>query len=124
MQMIDAVGALASLAHESRLAVFRHLVEAGAEGDTPGRLAARLGISPSTLSFHLKELANAGLVTSRSESRFLIYSVDFGRMAALMAFLTHNCCKGMPDECLSTMETALSRCCAPSPHATAKRGAR
>jgi DNA-binding transcriptional ArsR family regulator len=121
MQMIDAVGVLAALAQESRLAVFRHLVEAGPEGDTPGRLAAKLGISPSTLSFHLKELANAGLVTARSESRFLVYSVDFAKMAALMAFLTHNCCKGMPDECLATMETALSRCCPPSANATAKR---
>lgn len=121
MQMIDAVGALAALAQESRLAVFRHLVEAGEAGDTPGRLAAKLGISPSTLSFHLKELANAGLVTARSESRFLVYTADFAKMAALMAFLTHNCCKGMPGECLATMETALSRCCPPSANATAKR---
>ena len=108
--MTEAVAGLAALANESRLKVYRHLVEAGPEGDTPGRIARRLGLPPSTLSFHLKELAHAGLVTSRSSSRFLVYCVDFERMAALMSFLTRNCCQGMPDECLATMETALSRC--------------
>ena len=110
MQIKDAVSALSALSHESRLAVFRQLVEAGPAGDTPGSLAARLEIAPSTLSFHLKELSHAGLVTSRASSRFLVYSVDFERMASLMTFLTRNCCRGMPAECLSTVETALSAC--------------
>lgn len=114
MQTKEAVVSLAALAHESRLGVFRLLLEAGPAGTTPGRVAESLGLTPSTLSFHLKELANAGLVTSRAESRFLLYAVDLDRMAALMAFLTENCCKGMPGECLATLETALSRCSAPS----------
>ena len=110
MQIKDAVSALSALSHESRLAVFRQLVEAGPAGDTPGSLAARLEIAPSTLSFHLKELSHAGLVTSRASSRFLVYSVDFDRMASLMTFLTQNCCRGMQAECLSTVETELSAC--------------
>ncbi len=113
MQTKDAVTSLAALAHESRLGVFRLLMEAGPGGTTPGKVAEALGVSPSTLSFHLKELANAGLVTSRAESRFLLYSVDMDRMASLMAFLTENCCRGMPGECVATMETALLRCCEP-----------
>ncbi len=109
MQIKDAVTGLSALANESRLAIFRHLVEAGPAGDTPGRIAQRLGLPPSTLSFHLKELAHAGLVRSRSSSRFLVYSVDFERMAELMAFLTRSCCHGMPEECFATIETAQSR---------------
>ena len=109
--MKDAVTGLSALAHESRLAVFRHLVEAGPAGDTPGRIAQRLALPPSTLSFHLKELANAGLVRSRSSSRFVVYSADFERIAELIAFLTRSCCHGMPDECFATLETALARKC-------------
>jgi len=108
MQIKDAVTGLSALANESRLAIFRHLVEAGPAGDTPGRIAQHLGIPASTLSFHLKELAHAGLVRSRSSSRFLVYSADFERMAALMAFLTRSCCHGMPEECFTTVETALT----------------
>ncbi len=111
MEIKDAVACLSALAHESRLAVFRQLVEAGPAGDTPGRIAAALGLPPSTLSFHLKELSHAGLVASRSSSRFLVYSVDFVRMAELMAFLTQSCCHGMPDECFAAVQTALDRRC-------------
>jgi ArsR family transcriptional regulator len=71
-------------------------------------------VPPATLSFHLKELSRAGLVSSRQESRFIYYRVDFAHMAALMTFLTQNCCKGMPQECLTVMETALGGCCSPS----------
>jgi ArsR family transcriptional regulator, arsenate/arsenite/antimonite-responsive transcriptional repressor len=118
MQIKEAVTGLSALANESRLAVFRHLVEAGPAGDTPGRIAGRLGMPPSTLSFHLKELAHAGLVTSRSSARFLVYSANFEAVAALMTYLTRNCCRGMPGECLATVETELSLCapastCAP-----------
>jgi DNA-binding transcriptional ArsR family regulator len=114
MKISDAVGALAALAQETRLAAFRLLVEAGPEGVPAGRIAQALDVAPATLSFHLKELARARLVHARPEGRFVIYSADFDRMAALMTFLTRNCCKGMPGECLETMETALARCCTPT----------
>jgi ArsR family transcriptional regulator, arsenate/arsenite/antimonite-responsive transcriptional repressor len=115
MESLSAVRALAALAQESRLAVFRLLVKAGPDGLAAGRVAAALDIAPATLSFHLKELANAGLVTARSESRFVYYSANFEQMAALMTYLTENCCQGMPDECLAVVETALGRCCVPAP---------
>jgi DNA-binding transcriptional ArsR family regulator len=111
MEIKDAVEALAALAQETRLAIFRLLVEAGPEGVPAGRLAEALDVPPATLSFHLKELSRAGLAHSRPEGRFVFYSADFERMAALMTFLTRNCCRGMPEECLTTVETALSRCC-------------
>jgi DNA-binding transcriptional ArsR family regulator len=114
MEIKEAVGALGALAQETRLAIFRVLVEAGPEGVPAGQLAELLEVPPATLSFHLKELAHAGLVGSRPEGRFIFYSADFDRMAALMTFLTHNCCRGMPEACLTTVETALSRCC-PAP---------
>jgi ArsR family transcriptional regulator, arsenate/arsenite/antimonite-responsive transcriptional repressor len=114
MDMKTAVSALTALAQETRLSIFRLLVEAGAEGVAAGRIAERLDVAAPTLSFHLKELHRAGLVSSRQESRFIYYAADFERMAALMTFLTHNCCRGMPDECLTIMETALGRCCAPA----------
>jgi DNA-binding transcriptional ArsR family regulator len=114
MEMTEAVAALGALAQETRLAVFRLLVEAGPEGVPAGAIAERLAVAPATLSFHLKELSHAGLAHPRQEGRFVIYSADFERMAALMTFLTRNCCKGMPSECLETVETALSRCC-PTP---------
>ncbi len=120
MQTNEAVTILAALAHESRLAVFRHLVEAGPAGDTPGNLAGALGLAPSTLSFHLKELSHAGLVTSKASARYLVYSVDFARLAGLMTFLTQSCCRGMPSECLSTMETALAGCAAAPATSTEK----
>jgi ArsR family transcriptional regulator len=114
METNDAVAALAALAQETRLSVFRLLVEAGPEGVAAGVVGEKLSVPPATLSFHLKELARAGLVASRPEGRFIYYSVDYERMAALMSFLTQNCCRGMPDECLSVVETALGRCCAPT----------
>jgi ArsR family transcriptional regulator len=114
MEIKDATIALAALAQETRLSIFRLLVEAGPEGVPAGQLAEALEVPPATLSFHLKELAHAGLAHTRPEGRFVFYSADFERMAALMTFLTRNCCKGMPHECLETVETALSRCCRPA----------
>jgi DNA-binding transcriptional ArsR family regulator len=114
MQITDAAATLGALAQETRLAIFRLLVEAGPEGLPAGRIAEALGVVPATLSFHLKELSHAGLAHARSEGRFVIYCADFDRMAALMTFLTRNCCRGMPHECLQVVETALSRCCAPA----------
>jgi len=105
--------ALAALAQETRLAVFRLLIEAGPEGLPAGRIGEVLEVPGATLSFHLKELARAGLVSSRQEKQFIYYAVDFERMAELMTFLTQNCCRGMPQECLTVVETALGRCCPP-----------
>jgi ArsR family transcriptional regulator len=113
METKTAVSALAALAQETRLSIFRLLVEAGPEGLAAGAIGDKLSVPPATLSFHLKELSHAGLVTSRQLGRFIYYAVDFERMAALMSFLTQNCCRGMPEECLTVFETALGRCCAP-----------
>ncbi len=79
-----------------------------------GSIGETLEVPGATLSFHLKELARAGLVSSRQERQFIYYAVDFGRMAELMTYLTQNCCKGMPQACLTVVETALGRCCPPS----------
>lgn len=106
--------ALAALAQETRLAVFRLLIQAGPEGVPAGVIAEKLDVPAATLSFHLKELSRAGLATSRQESRFIYYSANFEQMAALMSFLTQNCCQGMPQECLAVVETALGRCCTPT----------
>ena len=111
MEIKEATLALAALAQETRLAVFRLLVEAGPEGVPAGQISEALEVPPATLSFHLKELSHAGLVHARPEGRFVFYSADFERMAALMTFLTRNCCRGMPEDCLTTVETALARCC-------------
>ena len=113
MQLRQAVIALGALAQETRLSIFRLLVEAGPEGVPAGRLAESLEVPPATLSFHLKELSHAGLATSRQDGRFLYYSANFEQMAALMTYLTQNCCRGMPQDCLSVLETALGSCCGP-----------
>jgi len=89
-----AVIALAALAHESRLAVFRLLVQAGPEGISATRIAEELGIPPSSMSFHLKELTQSGLVTQTKAGRSLIYAANFPTMDGLIFFLTENCCGG------------------------------
>ena len=96
MDTISAVQSLAALAQESRLEVFRLLVQAGPEGLPAGEIAGRLGIPSSTLSFHVKALAQAGLVESRQDGRFIFYSADFAAMNDLVAFLGENCCGGRP----------------------------
>ena len=87
-----AVAALAALAQETRLAVFRLLVEQGAVGMSAGEIAEKVGIAPAALSFHLKELSHARLVKSRQDGRYVFYSADFVSMNRLLAFLTENCC--------------------------------
>lgn len=89
-----AVTSLAALAHPVRLQVFRALVVAGDTGTTPGVLQEQLGVPATTLSFHLKELANAGLATQERASRNLIYRAAFARMNELLGYLTENCCQG------------------------------
>lgn len=88
------IRALAALAQAHRLRLFRLLVVAGPDGLTPGAMAESLGLAPATLSFHLKELSHAGLVTQERVSRHLIYRADFAQMQALLGFLTENCCAG------------------------------
>lgn len=88
------VKALAALAQAQRLRAFRALVVAGPDGLTPGAIAGQLGLAPSALSFHLKELAHAGLVSSEARGRNLIYRASFGQMSALLGYLTEHCCEG------------------------------
>jgi ArsR family transcriptional regulator, arsenate/arsenite/antimonite-responsive transcriptional repressor len=90
------IAALAALAQESRLAVYRLLVERGPEGLAATRIAEQLGIATSSLSFHLKELSHASLIRPRQDGRFIYYSANFDTMNALTAFLTDNCCGGTP----------------------------
>ena len=94
METIQAVQALGALAHDSRLAIFRLLVQAGPEGLPAGSIGEKLGLRPATLSFHLAHLARSGLASSRQDGRFVIYSVDFRNMNGLVEFLTENCCGG------------------------------
>ena len=110
METNHAVLALAALAQTHRLATFRQLVVAGPPGLTPGVLAERLAIPAPTLSFHLKELLHAGLVSQAREGRNLIYRASFDQMQSLVGFLTENCCGGQP--CTSTtVITALQPTC-------------
>ncbi len=94
MKITDATGVLAALGHESRLRVFRLLVEAGPEGVNAGAAAERLGIPGPTLSFHLANLSHVGLVTRRQQGRFIFYAANYALMDGLIAFLTANCCGG------------------------------
>ncbi|MBH1958288.1 ArsR/SmtB family transcription factor [Polaromonas sp.] len=91
-----AVKALAALAQAQRLRVFRALVVAGPDGLTPGVMAEQLAVAPSALSFHLKELAHSGLVSSEPRGRNLIYRASIAHMNALLAYLTEHCCEGQP----------------------------
>lgn len=95
----QAVGALAALAHEHRLNVYRLLVEAGPEGLNAGAIAERLKLAPSSLTFHLQQLHRAGLLTQQRNSRQLIYAADFSAMNGLVAYLTENCCAGSSASC-------------------------
>jgi len=88
---------LAALAQRTRLAIFRLLVEHAPDGLTPGAIASALSLAPATLSFHLKELANAGLVRDRRESRFIWYQADVSTMTRLVGYLTENCCRASRD---------------------------
>lgn len=94
MESKQAVAALASLAQESRLALYRLLVQAGPDGASPGTLSERLDIPAPTLSFHLKALSHAGLIDDRREGRHIFYSANYAHMNALVGFLTDNCCGG------------------------------
>ena len=110
------VGALGALAHEHRLAIYRLLVQRGPEGLPAGAIGERVGLVPSSLTFHLQNLQRARLIAQRRESRQLIYSADFAVMNGLVGYLTENCCGNSSAECSTT--------CAPAPSAKpAKRAA-
>jgi DNA-binding transcriptional ArsR family regulator len=114
MNQMEAVGALGALAQESRLAIFRLLVKRGPEGHPAGEIGDRLSIPGPTLSFHLRTLAQAGLVTTRREGRFIHYAAAFDRMNALVSYLTENCC--------GRASGGVPACAPAAPAATASRG--
>jgi ArsR family transcriptional regulator, arsenate/arsenite/antimonite-responsive transcriptional repressor len=99
MEKQAALAALAALAQESRLDVYRLLVQTGPDGLPAGRISERLGVPSATLSFHLNHLKQAGLVKCRRESRSLIYAAEYGTMKGLLTYLTDNCCQGDPSAC-------------------------
>ena len=99
MELNEAVAALAALAQESRLAVFRLLVQRGPRGLAAGQIAERLGIPAPTLSFHLAQLSHAGLVGSRREGRSIIYAADYAGMQGVMSYLSENCCRDDAGAC-------------------------
>jgi ArsR family transcriptional regulator len=99
MEQSDAVAALAALAQDNRLDVYRMLVQAGPEGLPAGSVASALKLAPNTLTFHFDRLRQAGLVTVRREGRSMIYAARFETMNALLGYLTENCCKGAPETC-------------------------
>lgn len=96
METKSAITALAALAQESRLAIFRLLVAVGPEGLAASKIAEQLEVPSSSLSFHLKELSHADLIVARQDGRFIIYSANFGAMNDLLGFLTESCCGGNP----------------------------
>jgi ArsR family transcriptional regulator, arsenate/arsenite/antimonite-responsive transcriptional repressor len=104
METASAIAALAALAQENRLDVYRLLVEAGSSGMAVGRIAERLGLPPATLSFHLSQLKHAGLVSFRRDGRSLIYSANFAAMNELLGYLTKNCCAAEGADCDITAE--------------------
>jgi len=96
MKSNQVIKALSALAQDSRLKIFRLLIQSGPPGLSVGKIAEHVDIAPATLSFHLKELTLAGLLTSRQEGRFVIYAANFAAMNDLVGFLTENCCGGNP----------------------------
>ena len=108
MEMTDAVDKLAALAQETRLGVFRLLVQYGTDGLPAGRIGEEMGIPPATLSFHLAQLTRVGLLRSRRESRSILYAVDFASINGLLDYMTENCC-------------GASAACAPAPRKEGRR---
>ncbi len=110
MERLEAIAALAALAQETRLDIFRLLVQAGPGGLPPGRIGERLGLAAATLSFHLNQLKHAGLITVRREGRSLIYMAEYDAMNGLLAYLAENCCQGDPAGCrVEICESAQER---------------
>jgi DNA-binding transcriptional ArsR family regulator len=113
MEEKQALAALAAVAQESRLQVFRLLVRSGTTGRSAGQIADRLEIAPPTLSFHLKELLRAGLIVDRREGRSIIYSLNVAVVRSLLGFLLEDCCEGRPELCqVPPPRGARQACCA------------
>jgi ArsR family transcriptional regulator, arsenate/arsenite/antimonite-responsive transcriptional repressor len=110
METTEAVAALAAMAQETRLAVLRLLVQSGPNGLPAGDIAQRVGVPPSTLSFHLKELDRAGLARSWRVQRQIRYAADYEGLRRLLSFLTADCCNGHPEICGGLVE-AVAACC-------------
>lgn len=110
MQERDAISALAALAHRHRLQIFRLLVRTGPSGMAAGDIADRVSISPTSMSFHLKELDRAGLVTATRTGRFVRYAVRVEGMRKLLTYLTEDCCQGQPELCGSAIKKARTVC--------------
>ncbi|MGO4619584.1 ArsR/SmtB family transcription factor [Ensifer sp. 2YAB10] len=108
----QALAAFGALSQETRLQIVRLLVIAGADGMAAGALAERAEVSPSNISFHLKELERAGLITQQRESRSIIYRADYDALGGLVRFLMEDCCGGHPEICAPAV--AAAPCCAPS----------
>lgn len=104
MKMKVALEALAALAHETRLGIFKHLVVIGPDGAPAGDIAVKLKIASPTLSFHLKLLEQAGLIRAQRKSRNIIYAADYERMRAFLSFLMEDCCRGRPEICTIEMK--------------------
>src|SRR5271155_1623037 len=124
MKKSIVIGALGALAQETRLDIFRLLVQKGPEGMPAGEIGRRLGQPSPTMSFHLNQLRFAGLVTSRRQSRSIIYSANFKAMNDLRAYLTENCCGGRPELCAPSAPSACGTECAPGQTTVASRKSR
>lgn len=111
MDKKQVIAALGSLAHESRLDIFRYLIQKGIEGASAGQIAAKLRLPSATLSFHLSALKQAGMITARRRSRTILYVASYNNMNGVMAYLLENCCSGTPEECaeLISMEVVRRR---------------
>jgi DNA-binding transcriptional ArsR family regulator len=109
MDKSDAVEALGALAQETRLEIFRLLVQAGDHGMAAGQIGVRLKLPPATLSFHLNQLRHAGLISYRRESRSLIYAAEYAAMNSLIGYLTENCCQGSGTCDVTAPATRLKR---------------
>ncbi|ODN71851.1 ArsR/SmtB family transcription factor [Methylobrevis pamukkalensis] len=112
MDETEALGAFAALSQETRLRILRLLVTSGPDGLAAGAVAEAMGVSSSNLSFHLAQLERAGLVTSRRESRSILYSAAYPVLADLIRFLMRDCCQGHPEVCVPALEAAPA-CCPP-----------
>jgi ArsR family transcriptional regulator len=122
MNSRTAIASLAALAQESRLSIYRLLVEAGPTGLSVSEIGASLRVSPATLSFHLKELTHAGLIAARQDGRYIYYSASYARMNALLGYLTDNCCARDGVDCAPGCGPQAKSSCEPAQSRRTRRG--